>query len=461
MASIVYLGVYLGVIAVVLLLLQPFPVLHDYPEWMYQGHIVYSLITGASRYADMYELVNNPVPNALSQAGIALLNHVVSPVVAGKFWLAVYLLLAALTGILVGRKCHAVVQVLFIFCIALGSGFWNGYINFQFGLLFFTLFVLSNKATHSVWRILAFSVVIYFSHASVFAAFVIYVAACSFVPERRVTALLALVPTLVLLLWYSVVRVLADSSYNTSVGSLMQWLQYKIYTMAKQGPFHNFILADGQSFLGDVNYLYVTGFVLNFIVVVLIGVWMLFVAWRFIRHQLATKKSKPDHAAHVDKETPVHSSVLITVIILLVLWLIAGKNSFGVVNLGERFLVLALLLLLVKTEYPKWIASIWAVLCIGVGFLTLGSLLLLSQSTESYAVQHNAADTELEKYVEDIYRNSRHKYFNHRLFIYADLGHYLRDVDQFDIPPPFDHESSIVRTRATKNKTLKKHSENN
>jgi len=31
-------------LGVILLVIQPFPVLHDYPEWMYQGHIVYSLV---------------------------------------------------------------------------------------------------------------------------------------------------------------------------------------------------------------------------------------------------------------------------------------------------------------------------------------------------------------------------------------------------------------------------------
>ena len=83
-------------VGVVLLLLQPYPLLHDYPEWMYQGHIAYSLFSGSSEFTTMYELVPLPVPNAISQTAIALLNIVVSPVMAGKIWLAVYLVLALL-----------------------------------------------------------------------------------------------------------------------------------------------------------------------------------------------------------------------------------------------------------------------------------------------------------------------------------------------------------------------------
>jgi len=49
--------------------------------------------------------------------------------------------------------------------------------------------------------------------------------------------------------------------------------------------------------------------------------------------------------------------------------------------------------------------------------------------------------------VRDIYGNSRHKYFNHRLFIYANLGQALHEADPNVAPLPVDHESSIVRMR--------------
>lgn len=131
-------------LGVILLVIQPFPVLHDYPEWMYQGHIVYSLMSGENPSLNMlYEWVPVPVPNTISQLVIGLLNFTVSPVMAGQIWLAVYLLLAIVSGYLASKDhVHAgSVFWLFTVTIAFGPGFWNGYINFQFGLLLFALFV--------------------------------------------------------------------------------------------------------------------------------------------------------------------------------------------------------------------------------------------------------------------------------------------------------------------------------
>jgi len=44
-------------VAAVQLILQPFPVLHDYPEWMYQGHIAHSLLTNGATYTGLYEFL--------------------------------------------------------------------------------------------------------------------------------------------------------------------------------------------------------------------------------------------------------------------------------------------------------------------------------------------------------------------------------------------------------------------
>ena len=87
-------------VAVVLLIVQPFPVLHDYPEWMYQGHIAWSLLTQGTTFSGLFELVPQPVPNALSQSAIAVLNVFTSPVLAGKIWLAIYFILALVVGII-------------------------------------------------------------------------------------------------------------------------------------------------------------------------------------------------------------------------------------------------------------------------------------------------------------------------------------------------------------------------
>ncbi len=422
-------------VCLVLLVLQPFPILHDYPEWMYQGHIVWSLWSDLPVFADHYELVPVPVPNAISQAGIALLNMFVSPVAAGRIWLGLYFLLATVVLLLAGRR-HTYpgsMQIILLFTIVLGPGFFNGYINFQFGVLLLALFVVT-ESVRSVWRILVFSLLIYFSHATVFLAFTLYVVGSGFLSSRRFAVLPALMPAQLLLVWYAIVRINDEGIFNTGLGSGKEWLQYKLYTVAKQGPFHNFIQADGQSLLADLHGVYLTGFLINFITALLIGSWFLFIGWQLLQ------KSKTGTLQH-----GIPATVLITVSVLLALWLIAGRNTFGVVNLGERLLIVAVMLLLLTAPMPRWLAASWATLCLLTGATTVLALVVLSNTQQGYAVARSADSTRLQSFVNDIYANSRHKYFNHRLTIYYNLGQYLLEPESYKKPPPIDHESSIVR----------------
>lgn len=430
----------------VLLLIQPFPVLHDYPEWMYQGHIVWSLLSDAlagpgntsasySTYAGYYEVVPVPVPNAITQVGVALLNMLVTPVWAGKIWLGVYILLALVTAFISfrGHRISGAKQFIFLLTIAFGTGFFNGYLNFQFGVILFTLFVATGSRRSIAWLFI-FSLLIYFSHASVFAGFVIYVVISEIFNQRRVTAFFALLPSLLMLLWYTAVKIQTDGEFNAGVGSAMRWVQYKIYTLAKQGPFHNFILPDGQSLLADLHVVYLVGFAINFLVAILIGSWLLSIGWNYL--QRTKNNSHGDAGSH---------ALIATVAILLVLWLLSGTNTLGVVNLGERFLIVALILLLLQLEMPPPQAYIWTLVCFLSASVTVLSLLTLSRSTEIYSVDRSADSAEVTSFVDNIYSNSRHKHFNHRIFIYANLGQYLLQPDEFESPPPVDHESSIVR----------------
>ena len=424
--------------AVVLLIVQPFPVLHDYPEWMYQGHIAWSLLTQGTTFSGLFELVPQPVPNALSQSAIAVLNVFTSPVLAGKIWLAIYFILALVVGIIAlrSRRLGESMHLIFTLAIVFGPGFWNGYINFQFGLLFFALYCVC--AHRSVISVLLFSVLIYFSHASVFAGFVCFVIASEWFAQRRLQVFAALLPALLMLLWYSTARLSVEGGQNESVGSVSQWAQYKIYTVAKQGPFHNFIQPDGESLLATVHGLYMTGFAINFLIAVLIGLWMLFACMSFVR------RHNGPFITELRKVTNL-PAMLFTIGMLLVAWLLAGKNTFGVVNLGERFLIVALMLMILHFHCPEWIRKIWQSVCIAAAIGTLCCLVVLSRETGVYTADRSAGASELESYVDDIYKNSRHKYFNHRLFIYANLGQYLVSPAKFDGPPAIDHESSIVR----------------
>lgn len=438
---------YIAAIACVLLLQQPYPVLHDYPEWMYQGFVAHELISGnTSELTALFEWVPVAVPNAITQLALGALNFIVSPVLAGQIWLGVYLLLAAIVGQLLVKtqRLSGVMQFLFTVTIVFGPGFWNGYINFQFGLLFFALFVVNDLRRSLVW-VFVFSILIYFSHASVFAGFICYVVLAEKLYERRTGITVALLPGLGLLLWYTIFKLLAGGEQNVALGSVSQWLQYKLYTLAKQGPFHNFIRHDGESLLATVNNVYQAGFIVNFLVAGLIGLWILWVFWRSYGARPVTAEYDVLHKSGV-----LNKGVLVGVSVLLLAWLIAGKNSFGVVNLGERFLIVALMLLILCADCPVWLRRAWLAMGVLASGLTIGSLIVISQDAQSrYAVDRSADSTELSSFVDEIYKNSRHKYFNHRLFIYANLGQYLVDPEPFKTPPLVDHESSIIRIKKT------------
>ena len=430
---------------------------------MYQGYIVSELIGGMgggvpenlstntlqSALADKFEIVWIPVPNALTHLALGGLNQFVTPVAAGKLWLFLYFVLVAMSGCLVARaqKFGGEMQFIFTITIAFGPGFWNGYINFQYSVLLFAIFVGLGLVRNIKWVFL-FSLLIYFSHASAYIGFVCYVLLSLRAVERRIAMICALLPSFCLLLWYSSIRLLDGSDKNIGLDSFVQWVQYKVYTLAKQGPFHNFIQHDGKSMLESFNSLYTAGFVVNFLVVILTGCWLLLVFWQFARESFSTGTRHLNNDQKNSQIGYLSYAVAGTVLLLLIAWLLAGKNSLGVVNLGERFLIVALMLLLLSAPCPHYLRRIWSGLCVVVTCGTLSALLIVGQSAaQSYSVSRSGNSATLESYVDEIYQNTRHKYFNHRLFIYSEVGQYLLKPADYETVPAIDLQTSIVRAR--------------
>jgi len=181
------------------------------------------------------------------------------------------------------------------------------------------------------------------------------------------------------------------------------------------------------------------GFAVNFIVAGLIGLWLLQILLTLGRTGVSKVKPSPA-GTNVDAQ--------LTVAVLLTAFLLAGTNTFGVVNLGERFLIVALMIMLLRMHCPAFVRNAWVPLCALVSLGTVLSLWMLStKADEVYAVSRSGNTAELTTFVDDIYKNSRHKYFNHRIFIYANLGQYLTNPVATVSPPLFDHESSIVRIK--------------
>ncbi len=430
-----------------LLVLQSFPILHDFPEWMYQGWIFSKLISGSeAEIVRSFELVPYPVPNSISQFAMGLLNFAVSPVVAGKIWLGLYLAFAASLWFMVSRHkavaYDGALNLLLTMLITLGPGFWNGYINYQLGLLFFALYIYLTLLCGIKSRLCLFffSLLLFFSHAAVFAVFLIFngLTIAFAADKRRWPELTALLPSVLLLVWYTVIKLTSGEAFAVQGMNIIQWIQYKAYTLAKQGPFHNFILHDGKSFLEDLNLFYQSGFAANFLVVLCIVLWFCCLAWALITGKL--------NNWYRFKESGSHWPVTLCVMAVLLAFFLGGQNSFGVVNPGERFLIVGLLLVLMLYRPPAVVAAgLTAVCAVFSIYLMVATLSLSGKSLESYSVAKSADTQDLQTYVGDIYANTRHKWFNHRLYIYADRGIELSREDPSLLP--IDLATSIVNNR--------------
>ena len=432
-------------IAACLLLVQPFPVLHDFPEWMYQGWLLHHLIGGTSdAIAAQYAVAHYPVPNSLSQVAMAALNFLVSPVNAGRLWLLAYFLLAGSVCYGVYRKNGDSLQVLLLTAVIIfGPGFWNGYINFQFALLLFALYLLldSRRSTDSGGLLLLFSLLLFFSHAAVYVVFLFYTVLKTLTDQltpvrRRLTLFCCLLPSVILLCWYSTILLTANSAqFDTGMG-LSKWVQYKAYTLAKQGPFHNFIQHTGESNLAGFDLFYKFGFAANFVFAALLGLWLLVLTWACVRGKLHQKLR--------------HSVAVLPLVLVVgfsfVVYLLSGSNTFGVVNLGERFLIVAILIVLLTFNCPPLLQKSLAAIA---GFFTLYVLIATAMLSigqlQQYAVERSSDNASLTDYVDDIYANSRHQFFNHRLFIYTDRGLQLQRPEPEILP--IDLATSVVRFR--------------
>lgn len=429
-----------------LLVLQPYPILHDLPEWMYQGWLFRALLSGDAAVAANFELVAYPVPNSISQVGMGLLNFVLPPVLAGKVWLGLYLIAASVLWLFICRRLQAgaggIMHLLLTVLITLGPGFWNGYINFQIGLLLFALYLfltVTGRLQNSVWLFI-FSLLIFFSHAAVFAVFVLVNLLFFIFSVRRRYGVdsAALLPSLLLLAWYAVNKLSGAEGYVSQAMGASKWVQYKAYTLAKQGPFHNFIQHDGKSSLESFDLLYQLGFLVNFVVAVFFIAWFAGLCFALIRGQLPS-------LFRADNSRLLWPVTLCIGVVLLG-FLLGGSNSFGVVNPGERLLIVGLLMALLFYRPPCLVSGGLTICCIVFSFYTIVATYSLSRDPlEAYSVARSAGSEDLQQYVGDIYANSRHKHFNHRLYIYADRGIELTH----DVPAllPVDLETSVVKNR--------------
>jgi hypothetical protein len=316
------------------MLTQPMPALQDLGEWIFQGVVMLRLLDPSSPFHSQFAWVHVPVPNMLCQFFLMGGTWAVGPFWAAKLLVALYCVAAVW---ICGRAAKrfapenpAPLFVLLLGIAAFNSCFWHGYMNYQIALLPILLYVeLTAEGPPDIAMVFGFSVVLFCCHASMFAAFVLIVLVQEWERPGRSKTYASLLPSVGLLgfyLWHRTHKA-ASTMHHSHFGGTIHHLAYKGYTLLKLGPFHNLVIADGES-AKRLPLLYAAGIGLNLVFFLCLSA----VVWMGVRRLLRERR--------LSRPTLLIWSALASLFLLL------PADLAEVVNLGERFLLLLLILML-------------------------------------------------------------------------------------------------------------------
>ena len=302
------------------------PPLQDFNEWIYQGWVIGQILRGAEI---PFEVKPWPVPNATAQVLLGLLNLALAPRAAGIAYASLYLGGFTWLAWRLATRDDRGDPARFLLILVVGgvnSPYWQGYANSQLGLLLFMLHILRQRRAQGSgagWD-LVMGVAMFFCHAMMLAVFALFIGLRALRERHVVRAGLVLAGPLALLGWY----VLRDDNYGETIPlfgtTVFEFVAYKAYSAAKLGPYHNMIIG-GTGDADRAVWLYWGGVGVNlaFVAVVLVplGFAVMRAVWRGDR-----------------------SPALVTAAICLAGFVVLPSAIFGVVNVGERLLLVAMLI---------------------------------------------------------------------------------------------------------------------
>lgn len=365
-------GLFAVVLAAALNLRGAMPPLQDFNEWIYQGWLVGQILRGEDL---SFGLKPWPVPNAAAQLLLGLLNLPLAAREAGLAYLAAYLAgmtwLAAAIARAQGRFDPATF-LLAILVGALNSPYWQGYANSQLGTALYLVHVLRQRRapTSAGWD-LAIGIALFLCHAVLLAVFALHTALYAWQHRQLRRAAAVLVPPFALLAWY----ILRDLTYGEEIPAfgttIGEFVAYKAYTAAKLGPYHNFILGG----FGDADRapaLYWAGVAAN---LAFAAALLPPLAWALLRHLRQGDRSP----------------AMLTALACLAGYAILPSALFGVVNVGERLLVPAVLVLLAICPAPRGTRRIAAAIAALAPAAILHLHLILPATPPGGSISHLAA----------------------------------------------------------------------
>jgi hypothetical protein len=417
----------------------PAPYLHDFGEWLYQGRILALKITNSATVTG-FVVAPYPVPNSLAPVLLALFCLVFEPIVAGKvflilllsgWWWSLWLFMQRF----VPEDSRSSALLLLVAVAALASYFWYGFVSYQLGLLLFFVFLTLFDERRSPWWIASFGATLFFAHAMIFLAWgllAILLALGGSVRTRR-HILLALAPLGLLVLWFVLGRWLTGFKVpvaDAKMEGVTELILYKFGSPLLLGGFRNLLLPDGTSLLEQYPWVYWLGAISNTLVILGLGIFVLLVFIKPVRFLPSFGSDEPLRTA---LPVPVlHRFGLI----VIGFYLIAPYNFFGLIHPGGRLLLplLAVGLILAQHRTLCWIrwtavpAALGAILSVGAYGLIMykvatGDLLVHTR----FMLPESPPRNSVFAFNDWLYRNTRYKYFNYRIFAFAERFEQIRD----------------------------------
>jgi hypothetical protein len=346
-ARALYAAVALAYVAV--LLSAEHAYLLDLPYWVYEGAAVRAKWLGEPGAAATaaYPLKDYPVPNSLVQLVLALAVGPLGAAGAGKL-AAVGVLLAGFASVYAlcvrqwGRDGVYRALVLGATLVA-SAAYWNGYLNFQLGLAALALYgaVRARRGwdvrPHPALTLVA-GVGLFACHFVPFFAFAVG-AGLEALARRDGRSVAALLPAAALSAWYVLAKGAGDAVVGEGFGDAQTFVLYKGYTALKLGPFAHFLHFDGTGHLDRAPWLYEALLVGAAAFVAVLGVSVVRGAWMLRRATRAEARAR--------------WAVALLALGLALLAVPIPPVWLSVVNLGERLLAVALLLLVAVVPLPR------------------------------------------------------------------------------------------------------------
>lgn len=340
---IAFLGVAGGAVAMVFALdAIPFK---DVADWAHQGWILNRCLAGDA-LCGAFALKPYPVPNTTATLLFALAHAFAEPLRAAQAIVAITLALWALAAWRLAASAEAGARGLWALLLfglfGLSTPFWLGYLNFQIGTALLALSVgrlyagRAGRIEIALW-----SLVLFFTHALPFGAFLAATGWLALTRIGRRGDLLALGPALALGVWYATGRVVLDADLAPATPPPVfegweywwRYLRWKLVHPFGQGPGR--LLIAGSTPLLSMDY--AARFALDAASACVSGVLLAAIArglgksWR-------------------DGE---RLGFLPGIVLLLAFLAAPPVNFLGLVNPGERFLLLGLLLLIPMAQLPR------------------------------------------------------------------------------------------------------------